>query len=134
MLTPSWLAGCLGHLVTVHCSLLLHSLTSPRAQLRAQPPLSPPGLHLVVVELVVGVAEVALASPPLRLQARLTPQSAPALRRARRSNVLQGGTAGQPGVVVGGGVGADVVVLLGDIMVPACIFTQNGTCLVDTNI
>ena len=50
-------------------------------------------------------------------------------------NVLQGGAAGQPGVVVGGGVGADVVVLLGDVMVPAAhIITKNGEWYVSSVI
>ena len=62
---------------------------------------------MVVVELD------ALSSPPLRLQAGLTPESPAALGRPRRPHVLQGGAAAQSGVIVGGGVRADVVVLLG---------------------
>ena len=94
-------------LVAVHCSLLLPHLSPPRARLarlrceRELPPLPPPLLQL----------------PPRRLQAGLPPQSPPGLGRAGRLDVLQGGTAAQPGVIVGGGVRADVLVLLAHVAV-----------------
>ena len=95
-------------LVAVHCSLLLPHLSPPRARLarlrceRELPPLPPPLLQL----------------PPRRLQAGLPPQSPPGLGRAGRLDVLQGGTAAQPGVIVRGGVRADVLVLLAHVAVP----------------
>ena len=82
-------------------------------------------LVVVVVEVEMLVVVVPpLSSPALRVEAGLTPQSPHALRRdGRPHHVLQGGTPGQPGVIVGGGVGADVVVLLAHITVPAVTVT-----------
>ena len=89
------------HLVTVHGSLLLPDLSPPGA--RGRPPLCPPELQ----------------APPRRLQAGLPPQSPPGQRGAGRPDVLQGGTSCQSGVIVGRPVGADVVVLVRHLAVPA---------------
>ena len=58
------------------------------------------------------------APPHLQLQAGLAGQPPPRLGGQGRPHVLQRVAPGQAGVVVGGGVGADVVVSRGHIVIP----------------
>ena len=81
-----------------------------------------PGEVVVVERLLVG--RPVEAAPPLHLQTGLPGESPAGLWRPGGAHVLQGGPAGEAGVVVGGGVGADVVVLLGDVRIPAVHSTQ----------
>jgi len=108
-------------LVTGDLPLLLMQVSPPR--LRAQPPVSP-GEVVVVERLLVG--RPVQAAPPLHLQTGLPGESPAGLWRPGGAHVLQGGPAGEAGVVVGGGVGADVVVLLGDVRIPSLSAVWRG--------